>query len=80
MFAFLSLLLAASPAQAGDLLVPPFSLEEGTDAAGAEILYSAVLQALRAREIEFLDADDIAEFSGNDGLNCAARPECPEIL
>jgi hypothetical protein len=80
MFAFLSLLLAVSPAQAGDLLVPSFSLEEGTDAAGAEIMYSAVLEALRAREIEFLDADDIAEFSGNDGLNCAARPECPEIL
>ena len=55
-------------------------IRDSSQTAGAEIMYAAVLEALQAREIEFLDADDIAEFSGNDGLNCAARPECPEIL
>ncbi len=76
----LALLALLTTAQATDLLVPSFSLSPGSEPAGAEIMYSAVLEALRSRDVEFLDADDITELAGDKGKNCAARPECPEVL
>ncbi len=76
----LSILLLTANTWASDLLVPAFSPKPGSESAGAEMMYSAAIDAIRDRRIEFLDDNDIRTFAGSAGDDCALRKECPGNL
>ena len=76
----LSILLLTANTWASDMLVPAFSPKPGSESAGAEMMYSAAIDALRDRRIEFLDDNDIRTFAGTAGDNCALEDACPGNL
>jgi hypothetical protein len=74
------ILLFIQTSFANEILLPEFSVTPDSDAAGAEIVYAAMVQALQDRDIAFLDSSDLSEMVGTKASKCHTTADCPANL
>ena len=73
-------LIAAADAREQDVLVPEFTPATISDFAISYLVYNSMVETLRARGVDVVDAEEIRARSGQVGDACADFEACPGVL